>query len=82
MESWPKVKLGSHYLPLKITLILPPIYHFGPDLALVIYIFQYLALFTYIYPHLALFAPIWLYLPLIALIWPYICHIHPTYIFF
>ena len=31
------------------------IYHFGPDLALLIYIFQYLALFTYIYPHLALF---------------------------
>ena len=50
------------------TLILPPIYHFGPDFALFIYIFQYLALFTYIYPHLALFAPIWLYLPLIALI--------------
>ena len=31
-----------------------PIYHFGPDLALFIYIFQYLALFTYIYPHLPL----------------------------
>ena len=42
-----------HYLDLA-TLILPPIYHFGPDLALFIYIFQYLALFTYIYPHLPL----------------------------
>ena len=78
MESWPKVKLGSHYVPL-----LGFIYsYFGPDFTLFIYIFQYLALFTYIYPHLALFAPIWLYLPLIALIWSYICHIHPTYIFF
>ena len=33
-----------------------PIYHFGPDLALSIYIFQYLALFTNIYPHLAYLA--------------------------
>ena len=39
------------YLDL-FTLILPPIYHFDPYLALFIYIFQYLALFTYIYPHL------------------------------
>ena len=31
-----------------------PIYHFGPDLALFIDIFQYLVLFTYIYPHLPL----------------------------
>ena len=28
---------------------------FGPDLAKLIYIFQYLTLFTYIYPHLDLF---------------------------
>ena len=54
---------------------LAPIYHFGPELVLFIYIFQYLALFTYIYPHLALFAHIWLYLPLIALIWPYSLYI-------
>ena len=42
------------------TLILPNImiYHFGPDLALFIYIFQYLALFTIdIYSHLALLNP-------------------------
>ena len=73
MESWPKVKLRSHYLPLLgfIYSYFAPIYHFGPDCAFFIYIFQYLALFTYIYPHLALFAPIWLYLTLIALIWPY-----------
>ena len=45
MQSWPKVKLGKvimcPYLDL-FTLILPPIYHFDPDLALFIYIFQYL----------------------------------------
>ena len=72
MESWPKVKLGSHCLPL-LGLIFEYhlIYHFVPDSTFFIFIFQYLALFTYIYPHLALFAPIWLYLPPIALIWPY-----------
>ena len=57
MKSWPKVKLGKvimcSYLDLSI-LILPPIYHFGPDLALFIDICQYLALFTYSYPHLPL----------------------------
>ena len=37
------------------TLILPPIYHFGPNLALFIYIFQYLVLLNYIYPHLVIF---------------------------
>ena len=59
MDSWPKVKLGRHYVPLLglSTLIWPPIYHFGPDFALFIYIFQYLALFTYIYPHLPLICP-------------------------
>ena len=73
MDSWPKVKFGSHYLPLLgfIYSYFAPIYNFGLDFALFIYIFQYLALFIYIYPHLPLFAPIWLYLPLIALIWPY-----------
>ena len=62
MKSWPKVKLGKvimhvmcPYLDVS-TLILPPICHFGPDVALFIYIFQYLALFTYIYPHLACLA--------------------------
>ena len=66
MKRWPKVKLGEVIMfPL-----FAPIYHFGPDLAKFIYIFQYLALFTYIYPHLALFILIWLYLPLISLIWP------------
>ena len=42
------------------------LYHFGPDLALCIYIFQYLALFTYIYPHL----PFLTIFTLITLIWP------------
>ena len=32
-----------------------PVYHFGPDLALLIYIFQYLALLNYIFPHLVIF---------------------------
>ena len=36
-----------------------PIYHFGPDLVMCIYIFKYLALFTYIYPHLFLFGYIY-----------------------
>ena len=70
MKSWPKSQLGQgisgHYFPQFIWKSWPK-----SDLALFIYIFQYLALFTYIYPHLALFALIWLYLPLIALIWPY-----------
>ena len=59
MNSWPKVKLGSHYVPLFgfIYSYFAPIhvYHFGPDLALFSYIFQYLALFTYIYPYLVIF---------------------------
>ena len=64
MESWPKVKLGSHYVSL-----LGFIYsYFAPNIPFwsrfrLVYIFQYLALLTYIYPHLALFAPIWLYNP-------------------
>ena len=84
MESWPKVKLGSHYVPLLgfIYSYLSLICHFGPDFALFIYNCQYLALFTYIYPHLALFTPIWLYLPLIALIWPYMPYSPCIYIFF
>ena len=48
------------------THILPPIYNFGPDLAL--YIFQYLALFSFIYLYLSTFSLIWLYLALTALI--------------
>ena len=49
MESWPKVKLGSHYVLLGfIYSYFAPIYHFSPDFALFIYIFQYLALFTHI----------------------------------
>ena len=82
MESWPKVKLGSHYVPL-----LGFIYsYFAPNIPFwsrfsLVYLdmFQYLA-FTYIYPHLALFAPIWLYLPLIALIWPYMPYTPYIYI--
>ena len=70
MKSWRKVKLGSHYLSIfgLIYSYFAPILHFGQDLALFIYIFQYFALFTYIYPYLALFTLNWLYLPLIALI--------------
>ena len=55
MKSLPKVKLGSHYLPLfgfiYLSLIGHTIYHFNPYLALFIYIFQYLAgitIFTHI----------------------------------
>ena len=53
MKSWQKV-IMCPYLGLS-TLILLQIYHFGPDLALFIYIFQYLALLNYIYPHLVIF---------------------------
>ena len=35
--------------------IICPISHFGPDLALFFYIFQYLALLNYIYPHVVIF---------------------------
>ena len=80
MESWPKVKLGSHYLSLLGFIYSYFAPNFGPDFALFIYMFQYLALFTYIYPHLALFAPIWSYLPLIALIWPYMPYTPYIYI--
>ena len=47
----------SHYVSIFgfIYSYLAPIYHFGPDLALFIYIFQYLALLNYIYPHLVIF---------------------------
>ena len=76
MKSWPTVKLGKvimcPFLVIYRYSYFAPIYHFGPDLALFIYIVQYLALFTYIYQHLVLCTLIWLYLPLIALIWPYI----------
>ena len=70
MDGWPKVKLGSHYVPL-----LGFIYsYFAPDIPFwsrfrlfFIYIFQYLALFTYIYPHLPLICP---YLVIFTLNWP------------
>ena len=48
----------NHYVSLFgfIYSYLAPIYHFGPDLALFIYIFQYfLTLLNYIYPHLVIF---------------------------
>ena len=53
MKSWQK----SHYVSLFgfINSYFAPIYHFGPDLALFIYVFQYLALLNYIYPHLVIF---------------------------
>ena len=51
-------------------------YHFGPDLALFIYIFQYLAFLSYIYPHLVIFTLICHNLT----IYDHICHIHPTFI--
>ena len=62
MNSWPKVKLGKVImLPLFgfIYSYFAPIYHFGLDLTICIYILQYLALFTYFYPHLALFGYIY-----------------------
>ena len=52
----------SHHVPL-FGFILPsyfaPIYHFGPDLALFIYIVKHLAIFTNIYPYLPLFGYIY-----------------------
>ena len=53
MKSLPKVKLGKVIMfPLFgfIYSYFAPIYHFGTDLALFIYIFQHLPLFGYIYP--------------------------------
>ena len=44
MKSWPKVKLGK-IIMFPLYSYVAPIYHFGTDLALFIYIFQYLALF-------------------------------------
>ena len=74
MDSWPKVKLGSHYVPL-----LGFIYsYFAPDIPFwsrFRLVYLYFPMFSFIYFYLPtftpLFAPIWLYLPLIALIWPY-----------
>ena len=74
MDSWPKVKLGSHYVPL-----LGFIYsYFAPDIPFwsrFRLVYLYFPIFSFIYFYLPtftpLFAPIWLYLPLIALIWPY-----------
>ena len=73
MESWPKVKLGSHYVP-----VLGFIYsYFTPNIPFwsrfrLVYLYFPMFSFIYLYlPNLALFAPIWLYLPLIAIIWPY-----------
>ena len=62
MKSWSKVKLGKVIMcPIFgfIYSYFAPIYHFGPDLAWFVYIFQYLALFKYIYQHLALFGYIY-----------------------
>ena len=51
MKSWPKVKSGKvimcPYLGLS-TVIFAPVCHLGPDLALFIYVLQYLVLFTHI----------------------------------
>ena len=60
-QKWNYEIRQSHYVPLFgfIYSYFAPINHFGPNLALFIYIFQYLALFTYIYPHLALFGYIY-----------------------
>ena len=56
MKSWPKVKLGKvimcPYLDL-FTLILPPIYHFDPDLTLIVYL--YYPIFSFIYLYLPTF---------------------------
>ena len=61
MESWPKVKLGSHYLPLLGFIYSYFAPNFGPDFALFIYnMFLYLISFIY------------LYLPTFSLICPYL----------
>ena len=59
MESWPKVKLGSHYVPLLgfIYSYFAPNIPFWSRFRLVYLYFPILALFTNIYQHLALFAP-------------------------
>ena len=64
MESWTKVKLGSHYVP-----PLGFIYsYFAPNIPFwsrfrlaYLYFPIFSFIYLYIYPHLALFATIWLY---------------------
>ena len=55
MKSWQKVIMCPTFLFWFIYSYFAPVYHFGPDLALFMYNFQYLALLNYIYPHLVIF---------------------------
>ena len=79
MESWPKVKLGSHYVPL-----LGFIYsYFAPNIPVCSrfsLVYLYVPIFSFIYLYLLTFSLIWLYLPLIALIWPYMPYTPYIYI--
>ena len=82
MESWPKVKLGSHYVPLLgfIYSYVAPNIPFWSRFRLV---YLYFPIFSFIYlylPTFSLICPIWLYLPLIALIWPYMPYTPYIYI--
>ena len=56
MDSWPKVKFGSHYLPL-----LGFIYsYFAPDIPFwsrFCLVYLYFPIFSFIYPHLSLICP-------------------------
>ena len=56
LQQW-KLRYRRNYFIIIIIIYsyFSPIYNFGPDLALFIYIFQYLALLNYIYPHLVIF---------------------------
>ena len=61
MESWPKVKLGSHYVPL-----LGFIYsYFVPNI-------PFWSRFRLVYLHFPIFSFIYLYLPTFSLICPYL----------
>ena len=70
MESWPTLKLGSHYLPL-----------LGSRFHLV---YLYFPIFSFIYLYLPTFSLICPYWIIFTLNFPNlddICHIHPTYIY-
>ena len=77
-----KTKLSSHYL-FQFWFIwsyLSRIYHFGPYLVLVIYIYVPLFIFSYI--HLPLLSLLPLYLVIFTLNWCYhMSHMYPTYVF-
>ena len=72
MDSWPKVKLGSHYVPL-----LGFIYsYFAPDIPFwsrFRLVYLYFPIFSFIYLYLPTFTP---YLPLFGYIRPAVWSVH------